>query len=85
MNASYGNGFNYPIERFHNSVRQRTKLFRGFHGSVESTNAILKGFEVYYNFIMKHQSLHGKTPSELATDIKLTGNKWLELIKLSSR
>ncbi|MGB9708327.1 MAG: hypothetical protein ACPLXC_03335, partial [Candidatus Pacearchaeota archaeon] len=24
--------FNYPIERLHNSVRHRTKTFRGFHG-----------------------------------------------------
>jgi len=84
VNASRGDGFNYPIERFHNSVRQRTQNFRGFHGSVESANAILKGFQVYYNFIRKHQSLHGKTPSELATDIKLANpNKWLELINLS--
>ncbi len=84
VNASRGDGFNYPIERFHNSVRQRTQNFRGFHGSVESANALLKGFEVYYNFIRKHQSLQGRTPSELATDVKLSKpNKWLELINLS--
>ena len=37
---------------------------------------------IYYNFITKHQAL-GKTPSELATDIKLKENKGLELINLS--
>ena len=74
------NVFNYPIERLHNSVRARTKTFRGFHGSISSANAIMKGFEIYYNFITKHQAL-GKCPYELATDLKLNfENKWLGLI-----
>ncbi len=78
-----GQGFNHKIERLHNSIRHRTKTFRGFHGSVESANAIMKGYEIYYNFIRKHQAI-GKCPYELATDIKLNNpNKWLELIKLS--
>lgn len=76
-------GFNIMIERMHNSLRQRTKTFRGFHGSIESANAVMKGYEIYYNFIRKHLAL-GKTPSELATNIKLNeNNKWLELINLS--
>jgi len=83
VNASKGEGFNIPIERFHNNLRQRTKTFRGFHGSVESANTILKGFEIYYNFITKHQTIN-KCPYELATDIKLnSNNKWLELIERS--
>jgi transposase-like protein len=77
-------GFNYPIERLHNNIRTRTKVFRGFHGSTESAKSIMKGFEIYYNFIRPHLSLNGKTPSEFATDIKLKeNNKWLELINLS--
>lgn len=78
-----GEGFNHPIERLHNSLRQRTKTFRGFHGSIDSANAILKGFEVYYNFIRVHQAINC-CPYELATDLKLSdNNKWLELIKLA--
>jgi hypothetical protein len=78
-----GEGFNHPIERLHNSLRARTKIFRGFHGSVESANSILKGFEIYYNFIRIHQGIN-KCPYELATDLKLNDkNKWLELIQLS--
>ena len=85
VNASKGEGFNIPIERFHNNLRQRTKTFRGFHGSIESANTILKGFEIYYNFITKHQTIN-KCPYELATDIKLnSNNKWLELIELSKK
>jgi len=80
VNASRGEGFNCPIERLHNTIRQRTKTFRGFHGSVASANAIMKGMEIYYNFIRKHQAI-GKCPYELATSLKLeTSNKWLELI-----
>ena len=44
----------------------------------------MKGWEVYYNFIRPHLALNGKTPSELATDIKLENpNRWLKLINLS--
>ncbi len=83
VNASKGEGFNIPIERLHNNLRARTKTFRGFHGSVESANAILKGFEVYYNFITKHQTIK-KCPYELATGLKLNSeNKWLDLIEMS--
>jgi len=83
VNTSKGGGFNYPIERLHNNLRQRTKTFRGFHGSIESANAILKGWAIYYNFITKHQTIN-KCPYELATDLKLNSeNKWLELINLS--
>ncbi len=83
VNASKGEGFNIKIERLHNSVRQRITINRGFHGSVESANILMKGWGIHYNFIRNHLSL-GKTPSELATDIKLKeNNKWLELINLS--
>jgi transposase-like protein len=75
--------FNHPIERLHNNARARTKVMRGFHGSISSANAIMKGFEIYYNFINKNQAIDC-CPYELATDLKLNNpNKWLELIQLS--
>jgi len=80
VNASQGEGFNICIERLHNSLRQRTESFRGFHGSIESANSIMKGLTIFYNYIRKHQSIKC-CPYELATDLKLTQpNKWLELI-----
>ncbi|MDP2672249.1 MAG: hypothetical protein Q8O84_00355 [Nanoarchaeota archaeon] len=42
----------------------------------------MKEVIVFYRIIRKHQAID-KTPSELTTDIKLTGNKWLNLINLS--
>ena len=57
---------------------------RGFHGSLESARAIMKGIEIYYNFIRKHQGIDDKTPSEEAIpELILSTNKWLSLIKLS--
>jgi len=83
VNASKGEGFNIYIERLHNSLRQRTENFRGFHGSIESANSIMKGLAIFYNYIRKHQTL-GCCPYELATDVKLKNpNKWLELIEMS--
>jgi len=70
-------------ERLHNSIRERTKTFRGFHGSIESADSIMKGYEIFYNFIRKHQSINC-CPYELATNIKLNNpNKWLGLIEAS--
>ncbi|MBI2045541.1 DDE-type integrase/transposase/recombinase [Candidatus Pacearchaeota archaeon] len=77
-------GFNHKIERLHNSIRDRTKIMRGFHGSLESARAIMRGYEIYYNFVRKHQGIDNKTPQEEAIpELTLSTNKWLSLIKLS--
>ena len=79
--------FNYPIERLHNSIKARTKTFRGFHGSINSANAIMKGWEIYYNFITKHQQIkccpYELACPELAESLKDVRNRWLALIELS--
>ena len=77
-------GFNHPIERLHNTIRERTKVMRGFHGCLESAYAIMKGLEINYNFNRKHMALNSKTPAEIAIpQLELGINKWLDLIKLS--
>ncbi|MBI4159300.1 IS1/IS6 family transposase [Candidatus Woesearchaeota archaeon] len=81
-NASKGEGFNHKIERLHNTIRERTKIMRGFHGSVESARAIMKGVEIQYNFNRKHLAIDCH-PYQLATELQLGKNKWLDLIKLS--
>lgn len=45
----------------------------------------MKGMEIYYNFVKKHEALKGKTPSELAIpELKFeSANRWLELIIIS--
>lgn len=76
-------GFNYKIERFHNTLRERTKIMRGFHGCITSAQTLMKGFEIYYNWVRNHQSLEGKTPSEIAVpNVEIENrNGWLELIQ----
>lgn len=77
-------GFNHKIERLHGTIRERTKVMRGFHGSLESARAIMKGFEIYYNYIRKHQGIDSNTPQQVAMkNLDLGTNKWLSLIKLS--
>jgi hypothetical protein len=41
---------------------------------------------IYYNFIRPYMALNGKTPAEQANiDLELGKNKWLNLIKASSK
>ena len=46
----------------------------------------MKGIEIFYNFVKKHEALKGKTPSELAIPSLQfeTPNRWLELINFSN-
>ena len=77
-------GFNHKIERLHGNIRDRTKIMRGFHGSLYSARAIMKGFEIYYNYVRKHQGIENKTPQQEAMPLLDLGvNKWLTLIRLS--
>lgn len=79
-------GFNHPIERLHNTIRERTKIMRGFHGALKSAKAIMKGFEINYNFVRGNLALNGKTPSDVATNIEFkSSNRWLELIEIASK
>ena len=80
---SYSGCFNYKVERFHNTLRERTKVMRGFHGCITSAQTLLKGFEIYYNWVRNHQGIECMTPSELACpQVAIQDkNKWLELIQ----
>ncbi len=50
-----------------------------------SDSPILKGVQVYHNFIKPHMGLNGKTPAE-AAGIKVEGeNKWLTLIQNATK
>jgi len=69
---------NNRIERFHGTVRERTKVMRAIK---KPDSPIIEGQRIYYNHIRPHQALNGKTPAE-ACGIKVKGeNKWLTLIQ----
>ena len=83
VTTSKGERFNHNIERLHNNIRQRTKNFGRFK-NLDSAYVLMKGYEISYNFIRKHQTL-GCCPFKVAIpklELK-SENKWLELIGLS--
>ena len=72
---------NNIVERLNGTIREREKVVRGLK-TEEKSQVIMDCMRNYYNFIRPHQSLNGKTPSEMANiDLDLGRNKWLNLIK----
>jgi hypothetical protein len=53
FNAMQGERFNYKIERLYNSIIEKTKIFREFK-ILESVKDLMKGYEIFYNFIRIH-------------------------------
>ena len=73
-------GNNNRLERFNGTLRERTKVMRGFHNR-RSAALFADGFTDYYNFIRPHQALAGKTPAQSARVLKTQkGNRWMALI-----
>ncbi|MBI2847164.1 MAG: IS6 family transposase [Chloroflexi bacterium] len=53
------------IERFHGTIKERTKVMRGMH-NMETAKLFMDGWLVNYNFFRPHGSLKDKTPGEMA-------------------
>ena len=69
------------MERVNGEIRDREKVMRGLK---KENTPILKGDQLFHNYIREHQGLDGKTPAE-ACGIKVEGkNKWLTLIQNAS-
>jgi len=66
------------LERFHGSIKQRTKVMRGLK-SPTSAKIILQGSVVHYNFFRPHGYLEGDTPS-IAANHPLQFSNWSELL-----
>ena len=53
-------------------------------GLKDEDTAFINGHQLYYNFIRPHNSLFGKTPSEIAgINLNLGVNKWENLLMKS--
>jgi len=73
---------NNVLERMHGSIREREKIMRGI--KVDDT-PIIPMNQIYYNFIRPHMGLEGATPAE-AAGIGIGGeNKWMDLLRRSTR
>lgn len=55
-----------PVERLHQSLKDRTVVMRGVGANIITSENLLGGWDAHYNFIRPHQSLGGKTPSQVA-------------------
>jgi putative transposase len=76
-----GDHNNNKMERMNGEVRDREKVMRGLK---KVDTPILKGYQLFHNYIRPHEALEGKTPSE-ACGITIEGkNKWLTLIQNAS-
>jgi len=72
---------NNKMERFNGEVRDREKVMRGLK---KDDTPIIKGYQLFHNYLRPHGGLDGKTPAEVC-GIEVKGNnKWLTLIQNAS-
>ena len=67
------------IERFHGSLKARTKIMRGLKKR-ETATLIMNGWLVHYNFFRPHEGIGNITPAEKA-GIKFPYKNWLDVVK----
>lgn len=73
---------NNKMERFNGEIRDREKTMRGLKNN---ETPILKGYQLFHDYIRPHEALEGKTPSE-ACGITIDGkNKWVTFIQNASK
>ena len=76
-----GDHNNNKMERLNGEIRDREKVMRGLK---KKDTPILKGYQIFHNYIRPHQGLNGKTPAE-ACGITVEGkSKWKTLIQNAS-
>ncbi len=77
-----GDHNNNKMERMNGEVRDREKVMRGLK---KNETPVLKGYQLYHNFVRPHEALDGKTPAE-ACGIVIEGqDKWKTLIQNASK
>jgi len=70
---------NNIIERFHGTVKQRTKVMRGMQNK-DTAMLLMQGWLIYYNFFRPHESLGGRTPGQ-AAKAAYPWHNWKEVVK----
>jgi len=66
------------MERLNGEIRDREKTMRSVK---KEDTPILKGYQIFHNYIRPHEGLKGKTPAQ-ACSIEVEGeNKWITLIQ----
>jgi transposase-like protein len=67
------------IERFHGTIKSRTKVMRGLH-TIKSATLFLDGWLVHYNFFRPHMSLRDRTPASIAS-IRFPFRNWKDVVE----
>ena len=67
------------IERFHGTLKQRTKVMRGLK-NIESAHDFINGWLVHYNYLRPHSALDDKTPAEVA-GIDFPYKNWADITR----
>lgn len=73
---------NNKMERMNGEIRDREKVMRGLK---RSDTPILKGVQIFHNYIRPHEGLDGRTPAEVAGIVVKGEDKWKTLIQNASR
>jgi putative transposase len=68
------------IERFHGTLKDRTKVFRSFR-DIDTLIEFTDGWLAYYNYFRPHESLEGKTPAEVSR-VKYDVKDWADLMRI---
>lgn len=92
LNVQYGKGTEHiqgkpfdlenntqMIERFHETLKQRTKVMRGLK-NIESAHEFLSGWLVHYNYLRPHTALNDKTPAQVA-GVEYPYRNWSDIIR----
>jgi putative transposase len=70
------------MERLNGEVRDREKVMRGLK---KPDTPILKGYQIFHNYMRSHEALNGRTPAE-ACGITVEGqDKWLTIIQNATK
>lgn len=73
---------NNKMERLNGEIRDREKVMRGLK---KEDSSVIKGYQIYHNFIRSHQGLDGRTPADMASITIKGQNKWKTIIENASR
>lgn len=77
-----GTVHNNKMERMNGEIRDREEVMRGIK---TMATPILKGMQIFHNFIKPHEGLQGRTPAEAAGLVVQGSDRWLTLIQNASR
>jgi len=66
------------IERFHGTLKERTKVMRGLH-TLKSARRFLDGWLVHYNFFRPHSGLPNDMTPAMAAGIRFPFRNWKDV------